>query len=45
MLQIIEQNKTELINLPDKKFKVMIIKVLTGLEKKVKYSGITSTKR
>ena len=28
-------NRTEISNAPDRKFKVMIIKILTGLEKRV----------
>ena len=35
------QNKTEISNMPDKKFKVIVIKTLTGLEERLdKFSEI-----
>ena len=39
-----ELNATEISNMPDKKSKVMIIKILTGLEKRVQELSKTSDK-
>ena len=35
MQTIRELNETEVINIPDREFKVMVIKILNGLEKRV----------
>lgn len=40
-----ELNETQVSNMPDKKFKVMVKKILTGLEKEWRISVRPSTKR
>ena len=40
-----ELNETEISNVPDKEFKVMIIRILPRLEKRVKELSETSNKK
>ena len=40
-----ELNETEINNMPDREFKVMVIKVLTGLEKRVDGLRVTFNKK